>query len=37
MKYLFIDIDGTLTNRYGKVPLSAVQAIKGSQGISCYR
>ena len=28
MKYLFIDIDGTLTNRYGKVPLSAVQAIK---------
>lgn len=27
MKYLFIDIDGTLTNKYGKVPLSAVQAI----------
>lgn len=28
MKYIFIDIDGTLTDRYGRVPLSAIKAIK---------
>ena len=28
MKYIFIDIDGTLTDRHGRVPLSAIKAIK---------
>lgn len=27
-KYIFIDIDGTLTDRHGKVPFSAIKAIK---------
>ncbi len=28
LKYIFIDIDGTLTDRNGKVPFSAIEAIK---------
>lgn len=27
-KYIFIDIDGTLTDRHGRVPFSAIKAIK---------